>query len=40
MTAVPRGVIGETVASADPDAAAIADAMDVIFYGYPVGRLF
>jgi hypothetical protein len=40
MTAVPRTVIGETVASAEPDAAAIADAIDVILFGYPVGRPF
>jgi hypothetical protein len=40
MTAVPRAVIGETVASAQPDAAAIADAIDVILFGYPVGRPF
>jgi hypothetical protein len=40
MTAVPRRALAETIASAEPEAAAIADAIDVILYGYPVRRPF
>jgi hypothetical protein len=38
MSAVPRGSLGETVASAAAETDAILDAIDIILHGYPVGR--
>jgi hypothetical protein len=40
ISAVPRRFVGETVLSADSEAAAILDAIDIILHGYPVGRPF
>lgn len=38
MSAVPRGVLGETVISATEESDAILGAIDIILHGYPVGR--
>ena len=38
LAAYPRSVLLETVASAEGAADAIAQALDIIFDGYPVGR--
>jgi hypothetical protein len=38
MTAIPVGLLGELGMSADPDRDAILGAVDIILYGYPVGR--
>jgi hypothetical protein len=38
LSAVPRRLIGETVMAAVPHTDAILGAMDIILYGYPVGR--
>ncbi len=40
ISAVPRSFVGETVLSADSEAGAILDAIDIILHGYPVGRPF
>lgn len=38
LAAFPRSVLAETVASAEGEADAIVQALDIIFGGYPVGR--
>lgn len=38
MSAVPRGLLGDTVASAAAEAETILNAIDIILHGYPVGR--
>jgi hypothetical protein len=38
MSAVPRAMIGDTVMSASSESQRISDAIDIILYGYPVGR--
>jgi hypothetical protein len=38
ISAVPRGMIGETVAPLAADADGILAALDVVLHGYPVGR--
>jgi len=38
ISAVPRTLLGETVASANDESDAILNAIDVIFCGYPAGR--
>jgi hypothetical protein len=38
ISAVPRALLGETVASANGESDAILNAIDIILYGYPVGR--
>ena len=38
MSAVPRALLGETVASANDESDAILNAIDIILHGYPVGR--
>jgi hypothetical protein len=40
ISAVPRGLIAETVLSVHSDAGTILDAIDIILHGYPVGRPF
>ena len=37
LTAVPNGILGQIVASAEGDSAAIMAALDAILHGYPVG---
>jgi hypothetical protein len=38
MSAVPRGMLGETVTSASHESDAILSSIDIILHGYPVGR--
>jgi hypothetical protein len=40
ISAVPRGLISAIVLSADTEASAISDAIDIILHDYPVGRPF
>ena len=40
ISAVSRGLVGDTVLSADKEASAISEAIDIILNGYPVGRPF
>jgi hypothetical protein len=40
ISAVPRMLVGDTVSSADAEATAILNAIDIILHGYPVGRPF
>jgi hypothetical protein len=38
ISAVPRRMIGDTIAAGHTESDAILDALDVILHGYPVGR--